>query len=114
MKKSLNIVLANLVILSLFSSCASKSPKVEQVMCTKENINECRQEDKLFTIKHKPELIEYLKKPNQELQLSAVEQDPKLIRFIKKPNKEVQITALKQDPAVIEFIENPSVEALIY
>lgn len=114
MKKSIALFASILVVGILFSACAFKAIHKKKITCTKENINKCKQEDKLSAVKNNPELIRYINKPNQEIQISAVSQDAKLIRFIKKPNKEVQITALKKDPSVIEFIKNPSKEAMRY
>jgi len=114
MKQFINVLTSVLVVGVLFSACASKSSEINIITCTKENINDCRQEDKLSAVKNNPELIRYIKKPNQEIQLEAVSQDARLIRFIEKPNREVQIIALKQDPSVIEFIKNPSKEAMRY
>ena len=114
MRKIINIVASTFIVSTMFTACSIASLESKYVMCTKDNINECKQEDKLYSVKNDPELIRYIKKPNQEIQLEAVSRDAKLIRFIKKANKEVQIAALKQDPSVIEFIENPSKEALRY
>lgn len=114
MKKFISIVASAFVVATIFSACSVASPQEKKVMCSKENINECKQEDKLYSVENNPELIRYIDKPNQEVQLAAVSKDAKLIRFIQKPNKEVQITALKQNPSVIEFIKNPSKEALLY
>ena len=114
MKHLINATVSIFLVGILFSACSTKSMQTKKTTCTKENINECKQEDKFFAVKDNPELIRYIKKPNQEIQLEAVNQDAKLIRFIEKPNREVQITALKQDPSVIEFIKNPSKEAMRY
>jgi hypothetical protein len=114
MKQFIRVAVSIFLIGILFSACAFKSIETKKISCTKENINNCKQEDKLLAVKDKPELIRYIKKPNQEIQLEAVGQDAKLIRFIKKPNQEVQITALKQDPSVVEFIKKPSKEAMRY
>ncbi|EHP31325.1 hypothetical protein SMGD1_2803 [Sulfurimonas gotlandica GD1] len=110
----INIVTSAFLVITVFTACSVTSPQAKKVICTKDNINECKQEDKLYSVQNSPELIRYINKPNQEVQLAAVSKDAKLIRFIQKPNKEVQITALKQDPSVIEFIKNPSKEALRY
>lgn len=114
MRYSVVKIMSSLVIGIFFSACGVKSLDVKQIVCTKEDINECKQEDKLFAVKKNPELIKYIEKPNQEVQLEAVSQDAKLIRYIERPNKEVQIKALEQDASVIEFIKKPSKEALRY
>jgi hypothetical protein len=105
--------------LLLLSAC-SKSPYNSDGVnrydikkeCSKEEINSCSQENKLYTIEKNPELFLVIKNPNTELELKAVQNDPNIIKHIQKPSKEVQIEALRQDPTLIEFIKNPHRDAL--
>ena len=104
-----------------FNACSKTPSTVKNINeydvkkeCSKEEINSCSQENKLYSIKENPELFLSINEPNKELQLQAVKNNPNVIKYIKKPSKEIQIEALKQDPTLIEFIHNPHKDALKY
>ncbi len=84
-------LVVSLFFISNFFVACSTSVKVMKVICKKENINKCNQEQKIQAVNKNPELIEYIIKPNKEVQIEALKQDPSLIRFIKNPSKEAML-----------------------
>jgi len=110
------------LVLALLMGACSKTPNTQKHLnkydvrkeCSHLDINECSQENKLYSLKKNPKLFLSIKNPNKELQIQAVKENPYIISYIKRPSKEVQIEALKQDPSLIDLIKNPHKDALRY
>lgn len=119
-KNTKYLLTSSITVSVLFSACSitSNTDRINKYdikkECTKEEINSCSQENKLYSLKENPELFLSIHNPNKELQLEAVKSNPNIIKYIKRPSKEVQIEALKQDSSLIDFIKNPHKDALKY
>lgn len=56
-------------------------------------------------VRQRPQLFQYIHKPNAKICEAAVEADPMNIKFVKKPSEKLKVMAIKANPKCQNFVE---------